>query len=175
MLDSLITSKTRIKLLLKFFLNTDTKGYLNSLAKEFGESTNAVRLELNRLSKAGLLEADADGRTKVYRANKKNPLFPEINTLVRKYLGIDIVEEVLNKLGNVEAAYITGDYARGADSGVIDLVIVGDINRNYLFQLIDITEENIKRKIRPLILSSEEFAELKEKLKLNKALLIWQK
>jgi predicted transcriptional regulator len=175
MLDSLITSKTRIKLLLKFFLNSDTRGYLNSLAKEFGESTNAVRLELNRLTKAGLLESDSEGRTKVYHANMKNPLFPEINNLVRKYLGIDIVEEVIDKLGNVESAYITGDYAKGKDSGVIDLVIVGDINRSYLFQLIDITEENIKRKIRPLILSTEEHIELKDKMKLDKALLIWQK
>ena len=49
MLDSLITSKTRIKLLLKFFLNTSTHAYLRGLADEFGESTNALRLELNHL------------------------------------------------------------------------------------------------------------------------------
>ena len=48
MLDTLITSKTRIKLLLKFFLNAQTKSYLRSLEGEFGESTNAIRLELNK-------------------------------------------------------------------------------------------------------------------------------
>ena len=49
MLDSLITSKTRLRLLIKFFLNIANKGYLNGLANEFGESTNSVRKELNEL------------------------------------------------------------------------------------------------------------------------------
>ena len=69
MLDSLVTSKTRIKLLLKFFINPHTKAYLRELAKEFGESTNAVRLELNRLTKANLLVSKNKGRTVMYNAN----------------------------------------------------------------------------------------------------------
>jgi len=48
MIESLITSKTRIKLLLKFFFNSQTKSYLRSMEKEFGESSNAIRIELNR-------------------------------------------------------------------------------------------------------------------------------
>ena len=56
MLESLITSKTRLRLLIKFFLNIANKGYLNSLANEFGESTNSVRKELNNLSSAGYLK-----------------------------------------------------------------------------------------------------------------------
>ncbi|MDY0178946.1 MAG: ArsR family transcriptional regulator, partial [Synergistaceae bacterium] len=63
MLDSFVTSKTRIKLLLKFFINPDTTAYLRGLADEFGESTNAVRVELNRLSRAGILDSRAEGRT----------------------------------------------------------------------------------------------------------------
>jgi hypothetical protein len=61
LLDSLITSKTRVKLLLKFFLNPETKAYLRGLSDEFGESSNGVRLELNRLTKAGLLTSESDG------------------------------------------------------------------------------------------------------------------
>merc|ERR1712078_639513 len=56
MLEILITSKTRLRLIIKFFLNIANKGYLNSLANEFGESTNSVRKELNNLSSAGYLE-----------------------------------------------------------------------------------------------------------------------
>ena len=51
MLDTLISSQTRLKLLLKFFLNSSTSSYLRDLESEFGESTNAIRLELNRLSR----------------------------------------------------------------------------------------------------------------------------
>lgn len=175
MLETLITSKTRIKLLLKFFLNPGTKAYLRGLADEFGESTNAVRLELNKLKDAGFLETEEEGRTIVYSANKKNNLFPEIHALVKKYLGFDWVEKILRKLGKLEAAFITGDYAKGIDSGLIDLVVVGDINKQYLYEAIQLAEEKIHRKIRPLILSSEEFNKLKNTLNLEKSIVLWNK
>ena len=101
MLESLITSKTRIKLLLKFFANPETAAYLRELAAELGESTNAVRVELNRLSKAGLLRSYSNGRTKVYQANTAHTLFPELQGLARKFLGFDKIEEILRKLGSV--------------------------------------------------------------------------
>ena len=52
-LDTLITSRTRVKLLMKFFLNSRTTSYLRDLENEFDESTNAIRVELNRFEKAG--------------------------------------------------------------------------------------------------------------------------
>lgn len=173
MLDSLITSKTRIKLLLKFFLNPGTKAYLRGLAEELGESTNAVRVELNRLSKAGLLETASDGRTKMYKANKKHSLFPDIHSLVKKNMGIDKVEAILAELGTVDIALITGDYARGMDSGLIDLVIVGQVQRDFLQHLVEKAEDIIKRKIRVLVLNRVEFEGLKDKLKVDKALVVW--
>ena len=122
MLESLITSQTRIKLLLKFFLNPESKSYLRELADEFGESTNSVRLELNRLTQAGLLTSAENGRTKVYQANPNHPLFPEIQSMVRKFTGIDqLIPQVLSQLGEIHSAFVTGDYARGIDSGIIDL------------------------------------------------------
>jgi predicted transcriptional regulator len=173
-LDSLITSKTRIKLLLKFFSNTETKGYLRGLAEEFGESTNAVRVELNRLAAAGLLKSESDGRTILYRANLEHSLFPELNSVVKKYLGIDkLVETIISQLGDIEFALITGDYAKGIDSGIIDLVIVGEIDRDYLQRLIVKAEIISNRKIRPLILNSEEFSHLQKQLDIKKSLILW--
>jgi len=61
MLEALITSKTRIKLLLKFFLNSSNTGYLRGLEPEFGESTNAIRQELNRFEAADLLLTSVEG------------------------------------------------------------------------------------------------------------------
>ena len=69
MLDSLITSKTKLRLLIKFFLNIANKGYLNGLANEFGESTNSIRKELNNLSSAGYLEKYSENNKVVYKAN----------------------------------------------------------------------------------------------------------
>ncbi len=174
MLDSLITSKTRVKLLLKFFLNPDTRAYLRGLAEEFGDSTNAIRVELNRLERAGILEAEPNGRTRLYGANKKHPLFPDIQSLVRKFTGIDqLIDMVLSKLGTVELAFVTGDYAKGVDSGIIDVVIVGDIDRQYLQNLVEKAEDLIKRKIRSLVLNREEFTRLKNSLKIDSAVVVW--
>ena len=175
-LESLITSQTRIKLLLKFFLNPESRSYLRELAEEFGESTNSVRLELNRLTQAGLLCSFDEGRTKVYRANTKHPLFPEIQSMVRKFTGIDqLIPQVLSKLGDIHSAYIAGDYARGIDSGIIDLVLVGEVDRAYLQNLTSKLEPMIRRKIRTLVLNDEELGSLKDTLKLDEAIMVWAK
>ena len=175
LLDSLITSKTRVKLLLKFFANSQSKAYLRSLATEFGESTNAVRHELNNLSDAGYLISAENGRTIEYQANTGHPLFPELKSLVHKYLGFEnILENVVKKLGVVKMAFITGDYAQGKDTGIIDLVIVGNINEKILQELIVKAEHAIKRKIRSLVLSLKEYKALKNTLLPDKALWLWQ-
>ena len=96
MLEGLITSKTRIRLLVKFFLNPTVKAYLRELANEFDENTNSVRLELNRLQDAGLIERESKGKLVVYNAKKSHPLFPEIKSIVSKITGIDsIIESVI--------------------------------------------------------------------------------
>ena len=156
MLDSLVTSKTRLKLLLKFFSHTNS-GYLRSLAKEFDESTNSVRVELNRLAEAGLLVSNDSGKTKVYKANESHPFFGEIKGMVAKFLGLDdLLEKVVKRMGNVEKAIITGDYANGIDSGTIQMTLVGkDLDREYLEFLIDKTYEKINRKVNVSILEEE--------------------
>jgi DNA-binding transcriptional ArsR family regulator len=149
LLDSLVTSKTRIKLLLKFFSHNNS-GYLRSLAKEFDESTNSVRVELNRLTEAGLLTAGEEGKTKVYRANQSHPFFDEISKMVSKFLGLDtLVEQVVKRMGEVEKAYIIGDYAKGVDSGTVEMVLIGrNLDLDYLEFLKSKTFEKTKRKVK---------------------------
>tara|TARA_B100000989_G_scaffold190648_1_gene143603 strand:- start:255 stop:761 length:507 start_codon:yes stop_codon:yes gene_type:complete len=149
MLDSLITSKTRLRLLIKFFLNIANKGYLNSLASEFGESTNSVRKELNNLSSAGYLEKHSENNKVVYKANAQHPLFKIIQKIVKKHLGIEeILEIVLKRIGDVKKIMILGDYAEGIDSGHIEILIVGDkLNEDYLKDITPKIEKKIDRKV----------------------------
>jgi DNA-binding transcriptional ArsR family regulator len=113
------------------------KAYLRQLADEFGESTNSVRIELNRLTEAGLLESYAEGNTIMYQAKTSYPLFPELKKIVSKITGIDqIIEEVIQRLGSLHTAYLIGDYAKGKDSGVIDVILVGKVDKVYLNELI---------------------------------------
>ena len=172
MLDSLITSKTRIKMLLKFFTNSAATAYLRELAEEFDESTNSVRHELNNLSKAGYLTFQEDGRTIKYRANTQHPLYNEVKNLVHKYLGIDkIIDQVLSRLGSLEAAYIIGDYAKGKDTGTIELVLVGEINEVYLKRLEEKAKNLLHRKIKTIVISRQNFEN--ETHQMENTLLIW--
>lgn len=157
MIDTLISSKTRVKLLLKFFLNSNTTAYLRGLEGEFGESSNAIRLELNRLEQSGMLSSFMNGNKKMFRANMKHPLYTEIHNIILKHVGLDkIVENVIERLGDVEQVFLCGKFAEGLDSNIIDLVFVGDIDKFYLLNLVDKAEELIGRKIRYLIYSKGE-------------------
>ena len=176
MLDTLITSKTRIKLLLKFFLNSNSRSYLRNLETEFGESTNAIRLELNKFENAGLLKTELDGNKKYFQANTSHPLFKDINNILLKHLGFDqIIERVINKLGNLNKVYVTGDFARGKDNNMIDLIFVGDnVNKEYLIKLIEKTEILIKRKIRYVVFGRNEFIDFMKAQKESNLLILWQ-
>ena len=146
MLETLVSSKTRIKLLQKFFLNSNLHSYLRGLEAEFGESSNAIRLELNKFEKAGMILSKTEGNKKLFKANDLHPLFKDLQSIVRKYMGIDqIIENIIHKLGDVTVVYVTGDYARGLDKGVIDLLIIADdLDQNYMLNLIRKAEKMIQ-------------------------------
>ncbi len=176
MIETLISSKTRIKLLLKFFLNSKTTAYLRSLEGEFGESTNAIRVELNKLENAGMLSSSLKGNKKIFQANTKHPLFKEIHNILLKHIGLDqIIENVVKRLGDVERVYLIGDFAKGLNSQIIDLIFIGDIEKTYLLNLIEKAEELIQRKVRYLIYKESELPASKLNEMNPERLLLWSK
>ena len=175
MINTLITSQTRIKLLKKFFLNSSTKAHLRGLESEFGESSNAIRLELNRFEEAGLLHSLRDGNKKVYQANRNHPLFGDIHSIIMKETGIDrVIEKVIHRIGDLVCVYLTGDFARGKDSPVIELILVGDnIDREYLVRKIMQAEELVGRKVSYVVLNPGEADNHLLKLKPADLLPLW--
>tara|TARA_B100001093_G_scaffold304651_1_gene290501 strand:+ start:2847 stop:3359 length:513 start_codon:yes stop_codon:yes gene_type:complete len=149
MLEELITSKTRLRLLIKFFISQANRGYLNGLATEMGESTNAIRKELNHLQGAGYLQKVKVDNKVEYKANIKHPLFDVLQKVVLKHLGLeDVVETVLDRIGNVKQIILVGDYAKGNDTGLIEVFLIGhSLNMSYIAQLEDKIEKLIKRKV----------------------------
>ncbi|MDB2330024.1 ArsR family transcriptional regulator [Candidatus Arcticimaribacter forsetii] len=149
MLNKLITSKTRLRLLIKFFINQANSGYLNGLASEFNESTNSIRKELNHLSEAGYLQKYKDHNKVGYKANTGHPLFDMLQKVVHKHLGLEeIVERVLERMGPVQKILLVGDYAEGLDSGTIDVVLIGNkLNTEYIEALEEKIEGVIDRKV----------------------------
>ena len=174
MIDALISSKTRIKLLLKFFLNSHATAYLRSLESEFGESSNGIRIELNRLEHAGLLVSNSAGNKKIFQANTAHPLFGEIHSIIMKYIGFDqIIENVIQRLGDVKRVYLVGDFSKGIDSQIIDLIFVGNFDKPYLMELIMKAEKLIKRKIRYLLYDNQEIESIDWSKYAPEPLLLW--
>ncbi len=138
-------------MLIKFFVSAANKGYLNGLANEFNESTNSIRKELNNLSDAGYLLKSKQNNRIIYNADTKHPLFKVLQKIVRQHLGLEeIVETVISRMGDLDIIALTGDYAKGIDSGIIEIVVIGDdVNNDYL--------ENIKSKIKDKISRDVDF------------------
>ncbi len=148
-LESLITSKTRLRLLIKFFVNSKNHCHLRGLAEEFGESTNAIRKELNNLTRAGILKKQNYKNKIEYQADESHPFYDNIRAIIHKHLGLDmLLEQVLERMGGVDRVVITGDLACGRDTRVIDVIISGEnLDSEYINHLTLRIEELIERKV----------------------------
>lgn len=172
--SGLITSKMRIKILMRLFMNPNRQAYLRELASEFGAAPSHIKDELDQLTEANLLVKEKSGRQVLFSANRKHPVFNELQSMVAKALGMDeILESIIKRLGKLEKALLISDYAEGKDTGIIDLVLVGDIDHSNLCDLSLKTEKYIDRKIRTLILSIAEYQELSKKLLEEPHVILW--
>jgi hypothetical protein len=136
-------------MLVKFFINAANSGYLNGLAVEFGESTNAIRRELNNLSDAGYLIQWKSKNKIIYSADTTHPLFEILQKVIRKHLGLEqIVESVLKQMGDVNKISLIGDYAQGRDTGTIEIIITAKkIDEAYIKKLQQKLKEVIERSV----------------------------
>jgi hypothetical protein len=176
MIEALISSKTRIKLLLKFFLNPNVSSYLRGLESEFDESSNAIRVELNRFENAGLLLSHFQGNKKFFKANQNHPFFDNIQSMLMKYTGLDdIIERVVDSIGDIEAIYLVGELANGIKTQVIDIVIFGDVKIESLKHLLTKVENTISTQVNCKIKPISEHSEMGKKSELASHLLIWCK
>jgi hypothetical protein len=164
-LDKIFTGKIRVQLLTKLLLNPASKVYLRGLERDLGVSSNTVRLELNKLSDMQLIQEHIETintKTKHYTVNTKHPMFKSLRGVILQYVGLDqIIENVLDQLGNLDEVYLTGDLALGKNSPFVDLVLVGDIDKAYLYNLIEKAETLIDKKIRVGLYLPQEFNEHK--------------
>ena len=174
--SGIITSKMRIRLLMRIFLNPERNVYLRELVDEFGSSPSHIKNELDQLKAADLLTSRKNGRQVLFSANKKHPVFNELHSMVKKALGMDrILESMIERLGNLEQAILVDDYAEGKDTGIIDLILIGDIDQHNLQDLTRKTEKYIERKIRTLVLSDKEYRQLAPNLKKRPMFILWQR
>ena len=160
-LGNIFSGKIRVALLTKLLLNPASKVYLRGLERVLGVSSNTVRLELNKLQEMHLIEAQEDSdntKVKNYVVNQGHPMFKTLRGIIMQFVGLDqIVDQIIKKLGNLDQVYLTGDLAEGKNSPFVDLVIVGNVDKMYMHQLIEKVEPLIQKKVRVATFSKEEF------------------
>jgi predicted nucleotidyltransferase len=110
-----------------------------------------------------LIEAQVDfenTKVKNYLVNQGHPMFKTLRGIIMQYVGLDqIVDQIIKKLGNLDQVYLTGDLAEGKNSPFVDLVIVGNVDKAYMYQLIEKVEPLISKKIRVGLFKPSEFSE----------------
>lgn len=170
MLDLITKSKIRQKMILLFMNNKGEDYYINQIARIIGTTSGTTQRELNKLLKNSLVTHERKGNLVLYKLNESHPLLKEIESIVNKTIGIEVVlKEELTKLKGLEYAFIFGSYVKGDFNAKsdLDVYIIGDVNNERLHAIIDKMEKMLQKEVNPHVSLLSEF-----KQKLNKSYFI---
>ncbi len=165
MLEALIPSRVRVKLLTLFLLNPECEFYIREIARMTGENTSGVRRELANLESFGLLIGRRRGNQQHFTVNRDFFLYGDLQQLVLKTEGAArVIRENLSSLQDIECMFIYGSFAKGTAGGGsdIDLFIVGDVSEEVLIPLVNASERMINREINYTLMHGSEFTRRKE-------------
>lgn len=159
-LTDFIVSRVRVKLLSTFFSSPTELFYVRQLVRESGEEINAVRRELERLTKAGVVKPEGRGNRLYFSLNKQYLFYAELMRLVAKTsgLGAAIIKNQ-QQLGKVKFSFLSGRFARRMPyrQDAVDLLVVGEIVMPQLSSIVQQEQTKVKREINYSVMSEEEF------------------
>ncbi|KKS80926.1 MAG: Transcriptional regulator [Candidatus Woesebacteria bacterium GW2011_GWC1_43_10b] len=160
-LEDIITSKVRIKILELFFADPKEMYHVRGVVREIKEEINAVRRELTRLEKAGILKKESRGNRIYYWLKKDYLMFGDLVSMVSKVTGLG-AEIVANKakIGKPSFVMFSGMFARHEErkkEDEVDILVVGTITLPELATLIRAEESKRGKEINYTVMSREEF------------------
>lgn len=160
-LNDIITSKVRIKVLQLFFSNPTEMYHVRGVVRETKEEINAVRRELDRLEKAGILKNEARGNRLYYWVRPDYPYFGDLVSLIAKNtgLGAEIIGN-RSKIGKITFVMFSGRLVRKKlrkKEDQIDILMVGDVVLPELAAIIRKEESARGKEINYTVMSREEF------------------
>jgi len=160
-LSDIITSKARIKIL-KLFLSDVTEMYhVRGIVRETKEEINAVRRELSRLEKAGILKNESRGNRLYYWVRKDYLFYGDLLSIIAKFTGLG--KEIIDnrkKIGKVSFIMFSGKFARRKKrkkDDEVDILLVGEVVLPELASLIRKEESKRGYEINYTVMSREEF------------------
>ena len=165
MLEAIFGSRTRTKLLKLFLLNSQ-EFFVREISRAIDENLNSVRRELDNLEKLGLISIietfrQAQGKkqiNKYYQVNQNFVLYEDLRKLFlkSKLLIERTLAQKLNELGNVKLLILSGFFVDDNDAKT-DLLIVGQINKIKLKNLISKISSQVDNEIRYTSMNVKEF------------------
>jgi len=160
-LSDIITSKVRIKILELFFSDLSEMYHVRGIVRAVGEEINAVRRELDRLEKAGLLKKETRGNRLYYWVREDYEFYGDMLSVVAKTtgLGAEIIDNK-KKVGKISFIMFSGKFVRRKDrkrDDEVDILVVGDIVLPELANLIRVEESKRGKEINYTVMSREEF------------------
>jgi len=174
MLEILGKSKIRKKIILSFVYNRGKEFYLSEIAGRARTSAGTAQRELNKLLALDFITFRKRGNLNIYRLNERYALLTEIESIVRKTLGIEVeLMRELGKLKGIQFAFLFGSYAKGgfkSDSD-IDLFIIGTPEEDDVFKAVRKVEDLAGREINYHLANEAEFAEKSRKNPFYRAIL----
>lgn len=160
MLEKLITSRTRSKILELFLSNPDMEIHLREVGRRIEENYNSTRRELNNLEDMTILISRKNGNQRYFRINKDNPIYPDLKSIYLKTSGIgNAIRNSLDKIGEIRYCFIYGSYASNTEMphSDLDLFVVGEIDENELIPIINGLEKRLKREINYILYTLDEY------------------
>ncbi|MBI2798285.1 winged helix-turn-helix transcriptional regulator [Candidatus Saccharibacteria bacterium] len=166
MIEQLFGSKTRVKLLSLFYNNPERPFYVREITRKIDEQINSVRRELQNLLNIGVVRSVNQGNRLYYEVNPKYKFFHEFQSIfsripakskeIKQTKEDDQILKRIQKTGNVKVLFLTGAFVRGSDQ-VIDIFIVGDVNKARLAQIISEMEKELSRELNYTTMRLEDF------------------
>ena len=165
LLESLLGSRLRARLLGWLFSHPDERFFVRQLASLLGEDSTNLSRELARLAEQGIVLSSREGQQKYYQVNPRCSVYPELRGLILKTSGLgDVLREGLRSLADrIRTAFVFGSFAsvkEDADSD-IDLVVLGDVSLGELVEALGPAQSQLGREVNPVVYP---ISEMREKL-----------
>lgn len=157
----LLFANVPLRLLGLLLMRPEDDFHVREIARLTGVDAGNAHRALRRMEQAGLVLAARSGNQRRYRANPDNPLFPELQGIVRKTVGLaDVVREALSPFADrIEQAFVFGSIARGeaGPRSDVDLMVVGEATFDDVVGAIHPLHERFGREVNPIVMSADEF------------------
>jgi len=159
MLPDILSSRTRAELFRLLFAFPEAELHVREIQRRTGFNDRAIRQELEKLSRLGLITPRRDGNRLYYRAQKEHPLYSDIRSLTLKTSGLaEVLRERLD-VAAVQVAFVFGSIANGSEkaNSDVDVMVIGQVRMRELTRMLSGTTEQLGREINPHILTPEEY------------------